>query len=160
MANNNFSWYELIRTFRNTPQDVETLRGEIDKHGINSRDNMNRTIFDVLGHSIYTFGKFLIDVIFEFKPLLSTYLKNRENVDSWYFRPYCTYILLKFLEQDAKFINLRYDFRHDRLSFRVFIVHCYHSKCHFDATNFVYLFKNFFFKEITFFELMKHRLFE
>lgn len=161
-----FAWRDVFYRYINLHDKIsvrnDRFRRDIEEYGVNSIDIMGWPIFGMFllfthDHTFFT----MVDIIFEYKP--NIFPHNRINLcddTTWkYLNMYDGYILKKAFEQDVDFeyIRCRYIIdRHDK----------YPTLCHYflkqkrHDISIGLLFGNHFKKGITFFEMMKIRLFE
>lgn len=168
-----FSWYDAFverNRYTDTADryDLAILRAFIEKYGVNATDKDGNRVFDAVCFWKRVIGCGGADLIFEYKPNFplfnGVYVKNYDFIQD------CDcYTWGKFLEQDTEYRLLRHPFQYyykiypNFMHFMDKYIRKYGrrewmSSC--IQIKFISMFRNHFNKGISFFELMKHRVFE
>lgn len=165
-----FLWEDAFVTklYSEGEYDLDILRSYIDKYGVNAIDRGAGTIFD----GIYLWQKIIrtgaVDLIFEYKPSFPLYNGVYVSNYNWV-EAYDCYIWGKFLEQDTGYHLIRRPLQYFLKKYPNFM--CFMDKYYGkyrkrgwivrrSRDSFIGKFNNHFNKGITFFEIMKHMIFE
>lgn len=166
VSNDSFDWFDhvvspfiFLSVVEPTPRTLSSslLREKIREYGVNTLDRKRRSLFEFLNETKFTNKH--IDIIFEFKPVMPSYQRDKSVCNYTYHNIHNYYILSKFLEQDIEFKYIRCPVRYYTNTYNNFAHFCHSNKTLY-CKSFIGLLTNHYHKGITFFELMKHRLFE
>lgn len=162
---NSFNSKKLIG---NRVHHSDVIRNYINKHGVHAIDSGGYSVFSVLSGFIgIMHGKRVVDIIFEHKPDLREFSNGRISLGHSFLKLHDCHILYRFLEQDTEYQYVRSPYVHFGVvypNFMSFLDKSVDVKKDEFPIGFRYykdtshLFKNHFYKGITFFELMKQRL--